>query len=116
MILPKASVQLRVYLGEGDRWEGRPLFEAIVLLARERGLAGATVLRSPLGYGAASRLHTASILRLSEDLPMVVEVVDDEAKIRAFLPELERMMDGGLVTLNPVEVLHYHHERRDRSS
>jgi len=113
MTLPEAAVLLRIYLGEADRWEGRPLFEAIVLRARERGLAGATVLRSPLGYGAASRLHTASILRLSDDLPMVVEVVDEESKVRAFLPEIEAMLDGGLVTLQPVEVLHYRHARKD---
>jgi len=112
MTLPEAAVLLRIYLGEADRWEGRPLFEAIVLRARERGLAGATVLRSPLGYGAASRLHTASILRLSDDLPMVVEVVDEESKVRAFLPEIEAMLDGGLVTLQPVEVLHYCHARK----
>jgi PII-like signaling protein len=98
---------MRVFIGESDRHEGRPLYEAIVLRARACGLAGATVLRSPMGFGANSRLHTAKILRLSDDLPMVVEIIDEEAKIEAFLPVLDTMMDGGLVTLEKVRVIRY---------
>ncbi len=109
MNLPEESLLLRIYIGESDRHDGRPLYEAIVLKARESGLAGATVLRSPMGYGAASRLHTAKILRLSDDLPMVIEIVDAEARVNAFLPVLDGMMGGGLVTLEPVRVLHYRH-------
>jgi hypothetical protein len=98
---------LRVYIGELDKWEGRPLYEAIVLRARKVGLAGATVLRGPLGFGAHSRLHTAKILRLSEDLPVLIEIVDRAEKIEAFLPELDRMVADGLVTLEKVRVLTY---------
>ena len=107
MQLPTDSVLLRIFLGESDRHQGHALYEAIVLKARESGLAGATVLRSPMGFGAASRLHTAKILRLSNDLPIIVEIVDAEAKIEAFLPVLDRMMGGGLVTLEKVKVIHY---------
>ncbi len=107
MHLPREALLLRIFLGESDRWEHRPLYEAIVLKARERHLAGATVLRGPMGFGKASRLHTAKILRLSMDLPMVIEIVDSEEKIRAFLPELDRMMQGGLVTLERVTVIDY---------
>jgi uncharacterized protein len=109
MQLPSESILLRIFIGESDRCAGKPLYEAIVLKAREAGLAGATVLRSPMGFGAASRLHTAKILRLSDDLPMVIEIVDTEAKINGFLPLLEPMMGGGLVTLEPVKVIHYRH-------
>lgn len=109
MQLPHDSVLLRIFIGESDRFEGRPLYEAIVLKAREAGLAGATVLRSPMGYGANSRLHTAKILRLSDDLPMIVEIVDEEEKINAFLPVLDRMMGGGLVTLERIRVIQYRH-------
>lgn len=109
MNLPTESVLLRVFLGESDRHDGRPLYEAIVLKARETGLAGATVLRSPMGFGAASRLHTTKILRLSDDLPIIVEIVDEEAKINGFLPVLDGMMGGGLVTLEKVHVLRYRH-------
>ena len=111
MQLPENSELLRVFVGDGDRHAGKPLYEAIVLAARERHLAGATVLRGSLSYGAHSRIHTAKILRLSEDLPMVVEIVDEAAKIEAFLPVLDAMMDGGMVTVEPVRVLTYrHHE------
>lgn len=110
MQLPAESLLLRIFIGESDRHDGRPLYEAIVLKARETGLAGATVLRSPMGFGAASRLHTAKILRLSGDLPMVIEIVDAEAKINAFLPILDGMMGGGLATLEKVKVLHYRHQ------
>jgi PII-like signaling protein len=107
MQIPEQSVLLRIFIGEDDRADGRPLYEAIVLKARELHLAGATVLRGGLGYGQSSRLHTAKILRLSEDLPLVVEIVDSEEKINAFLPVLETMMSSGLVTLEKVQVLHY---------
>ncbi len=110
MNLPTESLLLRIFIGESDRFEGHPLYEAIVLKARETGLAGATVLRSPMGFGAASRLHTAKILRLSDDLPMVVEIVDAEPKINAFLPVIDGMIGGGLVTLEKVRVLHYRHQ------
>ncbi len=98
---------LRIFLGESDRWQHRPLYEAIVLKAREAHLAGATVLRGPMGFGKSSRLHTAKILRLSMDLPLVIEIVDTEEKIQAFLPVLNEMMQGGLVTLEKVKVIDY---------
>lgn len=107
MNLPEDSLLLRVFIGENDRWQHKPLYEAIVLKAREAGLAGATVLRSPLGFGKSSRLHTAKILRLSEDLPMVVEIVDAADKIEAFLPVLDEMVGGGLVTVEKVRVVRY---------
>jgi PII-like signaling protein len=107
MQIPKDAMLLRIFCGEDDRHDGAPLYEAIVLKAREMQLGGATVLRGPMGFGHSSRLHTAKILRLSEDLPMVVEIVDSEEKVRAFLPTLDRMMSSGLVTLEKVQVLHY---------
>lgn len=109
MTLPEESLLLRIFIGESDRWEHHPLYEAIVLKARELGLAGATVLRGPMGFGASSHLHTAKILRLSDDLPIVIEIVDQEDRINAFLPNLERMLGGGMVTLEKVKVLHYRH-------
>lgn len=107
MQLPNQAVLLRIYIGESDRWKHQPLYEAIVLKARERHLAGATVLRGPMGFGKSSRLHTAKILRLSMDLPLVIEIVDSEDKIKAFLPELQEMIQGGLVTLENVRVIDY---------
>ncbi len=107
MELPHESVLLRIFIGESDRCEGKPLHEAIVLKAREQHLAGATVLRGAMGFGKSSRLHTSKILRLSVDLPLVIEIVDSEEKINAFLPVLEPMMGGGMVTLEKVKVLHY---------
>jgi hypothetical protein len=107
MNLPTDSVLLRIFIGEADRHEGHPLHEAIVLKARELHLAGATVLRGAIGFGKSSRLHTSKILRLSADLPLVIEIVDSEEKIQAFLPVLDAMMGGGLVTLEKVRVLHY---------
>jgi len=107
MTLPEDSTLLRIFIGESDRHGHRPLYEAIVLKARELKLAGATVLRSPMGFGAQSHLHTAKILRLSDDLPMVIEIVDTEEKIQGFLPVLDTMMGGGLVTLEKVRVIHY---------
>ena len=112
MQIPTDAVLLRIFIGESDRWEHKPLYEAIVLKARERHLAGATVLRGPMGFGRASRLHTAKILRLSMDLPFVIEIVDSEEKINAFLPELDKMISGGLVTMEKVKVLHYRGEAR----
>jgi uncharacterized protein len=107
MNLPEECMLLRVFIGESDRYDGHPLYESIVIKAREKGLAGATVLRSPLGFGASSHLHTAKILRLSEDLPVIIEIVDTEDKINAFLPIIETMMHGGLVTLEKARVIHY---------
>ena len=98
---------LRIFIGEDDRCDGSPLYEAIVLKAREQHLAGATVLRGAMGFGASSRLHTTKILRLSEELPLVVEIVDSEENINAFLPILDDMMTSGLVTLEKVQVLKY---------
>ena len=107
MQVPKDAMLLRIFLGESDKAGHRPLYEEIVLKAREAHLAGATVLRGPMGFGHSSRLHTAKILRLSEDLPMVVELVDAEDKIRAFLDSIEPIMGAGLVTLERVQVLRY---------
>src|ERR1700686_3394530 len=107
MQIPHEAVLLRIFIGESDRWEHKPLYEAIVLKARELHLAGATVLRGPMGFGASSRLHTTKILRLSEDLPLVIEIVDSEEKINSFLPTLDEMMTSGLITLEKVQVLHY---------
>lgn len=107
MQMPQEAVLLRIFVGEDDRCGNRPLYEAVVLKAREARLAGATVLRGPMGFGRSSRLHTAKILRLSEDLPFVVEIVDSEEKIASFLPMLDEMMTSGLVTLEKVRVLRY---------
>ena len=107
MHIPRDAMLLRIFIGEDDKYERHPLYEAIVLKAREQHLAGATILRGPMGFGHSSRLHTAKILRLSEDLPIVIEIVDSEDKIRGFLPELEKMMGSGLVTLEKVQVLQY---------
>jgi len=107
MQIPRDAILLRIFIGEDDKCHGRPLYEAIVLKAREQHLAGATILRGPMGYGHSSRLHTAKILRLSEDLPIVIEIVDSEEKIKGFLPSLEEMMGSGLVTLEKVQVLQY---------
>jgi len=98
---------LRVFIGEDERYHRRPLYESIVLKAREQHLAGATVLHGPMGFGHSSRLHTTKILRLSEDLPIIIEIVDSESKIRDFLPVLDEMMGSGLVTLEKVQVLAY---------
>ena len=108
MQIPEQAVLLRIFIGESDKWEHKPLYEAIVLKAREQHLAGATVLRGPMGFGKASRLHTAKILRLSMDLPIVIEIVDSEENINSFLPVLKPMIGGGLVTMEKVKVVHYH--------
>ena len=107
MQIPHDAVLLRVFIGESDRWHHQPLYEAIVLKAREMHLAGATVLRGPMGFGKSSRLHTAKILRLSMDLPMIIEIVESEEKIQAFLPVLNEMMGGGMVTMEKVKCLRY---------
>jgi PII-like signaling protein len=107
MQIPHDAVLLRIFLGESDRWHHQPLYEAIVLKAREMHLAGATVLRGPMGFGKSSRLHTAKILRLSMDLPLVIEIVDSEEKIQQFLPVLDQMMVGGLLTMEKVKVVDY---------
>jgi PII-like signaling protein len=105
--IPKEAVLLRIFIGEDDKFERLPLYEAIVLKAREMHLAGATVLRGPMGFGHSSLLHTTKILRLSQDLPLVIEIVDSQDKIDAFLPALEPMMSSGLVTLEKVQVRQY---------
>jgi hypothetical protein len=97
----------RIYIGESDHWEGKPLHEAIVEKLRASGMAGVTVLRGIEGFGRAARVHTAHILRLSEDLPILIEVVDSEDRLRAVLPEIDAMVDGGLITLEHVEVIAY---------
>jgi PII-like signaling protein len=107
MQIPKQAVLLRIFIGEEDKADGRPLYEAIVLKAREMQIAGATVLRGAMGFGHSSRLHTAKILRLSEDLPLLIEIVDSEEKIDGFLPALDSMMTSGLVTLEKVQVRQY---------
>ncbi|MGF1608252.1 MAG: DUF190 domain-containing protein [Kiloniellales bacterium] len=111
MQLPKDAVLLRIFVGEDDKADGRPLYEALVLKAREMGLAGATVLRGPMGYGRSSRLHTTKILRLSQDLPVVIEIVEQDSKLRDFLEAVESMMGSSLVTLEKVQVLRYGNDR-----
>ena len=107
MQLEEKAVLLRIFIGENDRFGHHPLYEAIVLKAREQELAGATVLRGPMGFGHSSRLHTAKILRLSEDLPVVIEIIDSEQKITTFLPLLDEMVKGGLVSIEEVRILRY---------
>lgn len=106
-MVPRTAVLLRIFIGESDRCDHRPLYEAIVMKARELQLAGATVLRGPMGFGQSSRLHTAKILRLSDDLPLVIEIVDSEEKIQSFLPVLEPIIGSGLVTTEKVQVIRY---------
>jgi hypothetical protein len=110
MQIPKQAVLLRIFIGEDDQCKGSPLYEAIVLKAREQHLAGATVLRGPMGFGKSSRLHTTKILRLSEDLPLIIEIVDSEENINGFLPVLDGIMTSGLITLEKVQVLRYGEE------
>src|SRR6201986_4231427 len=107
MDIPKDAMLLRIFFGEDDRFEQRALYEAIVLKAREMHLAGATVLRGPMGFGKSSRVHTSKIIRLSMDLPLVIEIVDSKEKINEFLLTLKGMIGGGLVTLENVKVVHY---------
>lgn len=103
---------LRVFVGESDRWEGKPLYEAIVRRARAESLAGATVLRGLEGFGAHSRLHTAKILRLSVDLPIVIEIVDKPERIQQFLPALDEMVSEGMITLEKVHIIAYRHDEK----
>ena len=110
MQIPSEGQLLRIFMGESDHYEGTPLYEALVLAAREHGIAGATMLRGLMGYGATSRIHTAKILRMSEDLPVVVEIVDSPERIASFLPVVESMVRGGLVTLERVQVIRYAHD------
>ncbi|MER3401768.1 MAG: hypothetical protein C4337_00305 [Armatimonadota bacterium] len=112
MKITGSARMVRIYVGESDKWHGQPLYMAILLKAREMGLAGATVLRGLAGYGAHSRIHTANILRLSEDLPMVIEIVDSAEKIKSFLPVLDEMVQEGLIVLCDVEVVKYSVESR----
>ena len=107
MKIPQDGYLLRIFIGESDHWHGRPLYEAIVLKARELHVAGATVIRGPMGFGANSRLHTTKILRLSEDLPMIIEIVDGKDKIDELMPHIDEMVQEGLVTLEQVQVIKY---------
>ncbi|HEY2971267.1 MAG TPA: DUF190 domain-containing protein [Pyrinomonadaceae bacterium] len=107
MTIPEEGYLLRIFIGESDRHGHQPLYESIVLQAREAGLAGATVLRGLMGFGKHSILHTAKILRLSEDLPMIIEIVDSLEKIETFLPALDELIKDGLVTVEKVRVIHY---------
>ena len=116
MKIEGSALLARVYIGESDHHDGRPLYQAIVELLRERGLAGATVLRGIEGYGRNARLHTTRILRLSEDLPILIEFVDEEEKVRAVLPELDGMVREGLITLETVEVIAYRSPEDGRTS
>jgi len=107
MKIPEEGHLLRIFIGESDKWQGKPLYEAIVIKARELHMAGATVLRGPMGFGAHSRMHTAKILRLSEDLPIVIEIVDSAAKINTLMPFIDEAVQEGLVTLERVRVIKY---------
>jgi PII-like signaling protein len=107
MKIPENGKLLRIFIGESDKWHHRPLYEALVLKARELGLAGATVLRGPMGFGAKSHLHTSKILRLSMDLPIIIEIVDSEENVNKMIPLLDEMVQDGLVTLEDVRVLKY---------
>jgi PII-like signaling protein len=107
MKIPEEGSLLRIFIGESDQWQGQPLYEAIVLKARELHLAGATVLRGPMGFGAHSRMHTTKILRLSEDLPIIIEIVDAREKIDELMPHIDAMVQEGLVTLERVQVIKY---------
>ena len=110
MQTPRPAQLLRILVGEAARHEGKPLYEAIVLKARDMKLAGATVLRAGMGYGHSQHVHSAKILQLSDDLPLLIEIIDTKAKIASFLPVLEGMMKGGTATLQDVEMLHYSEE------
>lgn len=114
MTLPRNAKLLRIFIGEDAKFEDKPLYEAVVLKARALHLAGATVLRGAVGFGHSSRLHTTKILALSQDLPLVIEIVDSQEKIDAFLPVLDAMMPSGLVTLEQVQVLQYGETRNGK--
>ncbi|WP_457571382.1 DUF190 domain-containing protein [Desulfovulcanus sp.] len=110
MRLPEQAERIRIFIGEDDKFDNKPLYEQIVLKAREMGLAGATVLHGVLGYGANSRIHSSKILRLSEDMPLVIEIVDTSDKINAFLKTIDPMLKEGLITKEPVQVIFYRHK------
>lgn len=114
MTLPRDAMLLRIFIGEDEKFERRPLYEAIVLKAREMHLAGATMLRGAVGFGQSSQLHTTKILRLAQNLPLVIEIIDTQEKIDMFLPVLDAMMPSGLVTLEKVQVLQYGEARNGR--
>lgn len=116
MKLPSESLLLRIFISETDKFKGLPLYKELVEMARKKGMAGATVLRGMLGFGANSRIHTTQILRLSQDLPLVIEIVDSEQMINEFLPELEHMISEGLVTLERAQVIAYRHNRQPSSN
>lgn len=107
MKIPTEGKLLRIFIGEADKWRGKPLYEEIVLLARRDGMAGATVLKGFMGFGCKSHMHTAKLLRLSEDLPVIIEIVDSEEKINTFLPKLDEMVQEGLITLEKAQVVMY---------
>lgn len=107
MKIPENGKLLRVFIGEADKWQGAPLYEAIVHLAKKEGMAGATVIKGFMGFGAKSHMHTAKLLRLSEDLPIIIEIVDSEEKINRFLPHLDQMVKEGLITLEKANVIMY---------
>jgi hypothetical protein len=107
MKIPEQGALLRIFIGESDRWQGKPLYEAIVLRARESGLAGATVFRGAMGFGAHSRLHTFKVLRLSEDLPIVIEIVDAEEKVDGFVATIDQLVTEGMITIEPVRIIKY---------
>jgi hypothetical protein len=107
MKIPADGKLLRIFIGEADKWEGKPLYEAIILLAKKSGLAGATAIKGFMGFGCKSHMHTSNILRLSEDLPVVVEIVDSEEKINQFIPQLDIMVKEGLITLEKANVIMY---------
>lgn len=107
MKIPTEGKLLRIFIGEADKWQGKPLYEEIVLLARKEGLAGATASKGFMGFGCKSHMHTAKLLRLSEDLPVVIEIIDSEEKINKFLPHLDKMVKEGLITLEKANVIMY---------
>ena len=112
MKIPTEGKLLRVFIGEADKWEGKPLYEEIVLLARKEGMAGATVVRGSMGFGCKSRMHTAKLLELSSDLPIIIEMVDSEENISRFIPHLDEMVKEGLVTLEKANVVMYRAEKK----
>ena len=114
MKIPSEGKLLRIFIGEQDKWEGVPLYEAIVLLAKKEKMAGATVLKGCMGFGCKSHMHTAKILRLSEDMPIVIEIVDSEEKIHQFLPHLDNMVQEGLITLERVNVIMYRAKSKEK--
>ena len=113
MKIPEKGQLVRIFVGENDKWEGKPLYEAIVLKARKLGMAGATVTKGTMGFGAESRIHTTKILRLSEDLPIIIEIVDSEEKINEIMPFLDEAVSEGLITVENVKVIKYRHSKEE---